>query len=248
MQLPAAPSRHSPETARLPSRFDHRGHRFRPETVMRFFALLTLSAVLTGCCQTRPAERCCGPLPGCKTDCPPKLACTKPSNPCGMPSKCCDSSQGYRCRTSFKVEWKPVKYPSLKMVKTQVPCSRPQSRCISDCRPRCTQRGDMIHGNPFHDTPILESPSIVDPQPQSNEAAIPGVAPMAQRNAPQVPEPANDASAAYNRQYWNSQTGVPEVQDTPPLNRTASRDFQAYQDQRFAIEMWPHSPQYTGRR
>ncbi len=214
---------------------------------MRFFALLTLSAVLTGCCQTRPAERCCGPLPGCKTDCPPKQVCTKPSNPCGMPSKCCDSSQGYRCRTSFKVEWKPVKYPSLKMVKTQVPCSTPQSRCISDCRSGCTQNSGLLDGRPFGDTPVM-----TPPQP-TNEATIPGVAPPTQPDAILVPAPANtapggNASAATSQPYWNSQTGVPEVQDTQPLNRTASRDIQAYQDQRFAIEMWPHSPQYTGRR
>ena len=218
---------------------------------MRLLAFLSLSAILTGCCQTRPAERCCGPLPGCKTDCPPEQACLKPSNPSGMTSKdsrCCNTPQGYRCKSSFKVEWKPVKYPSLKIVKSLEPCAPPKSRCISECRPTCRQRQDLIYGSPFNDAPILESPSIVNPQPQPNEAAIPGVAPMAQPAAPHVPEPASDASAAYNRQYWNSQTGVPEVQDTPPLHRTASRGAQAYQDQRFAIEMWPHSPQYTGRR
>ena len=213
---------------------------------MRFFALLTLTAVLTGCCQTRPAERCCGPQPGCKMDCPPKQVCKKPSNPCGMPSKCCDSSQSYRCRTSFKVELKPVKYPSLKMVKTQVPCTT-RSRCISDCRSGCTQHSGLLDGRPFGDTPVLNPP-----QP-TNEATIPGVAPGTQPETILVPAPANaapgsNASAATGQPYWNSQTGVPEVQDTPPLNRTASRDFQAYQDQRFAIEMWPHSPQYTGRR
>lgn len=217
---------------------------------MRFFALLTLSAVLTGCCQTRPAERCCGPLPECKTDCPPKQVCRTPSNPCGMPSKdsrCCDQLQGYRCKSSFKVEWKPVKYPTLRIVKSLEPCSPPKSRCISDCRPTCSQRQSMTH-NPFNDAPILESPSIVNPQPHGSEAAIPGVAPMTKPNAPHAPEPANGASAAYNQNSWTSQTGVPEVQDTPPLQRTASRDLRAYQDQRFAVEMWPHSPQYTGRQ
>jgi len=105
----------------------------------------------------------------------------------------------------------------------------------------------MIHRTPFDDMPVLNPP-----QP-THEATIPGVAPPAQPEPTIVPSPenaapANDASAAFNPQNWNSHGGVPEVHDGASMHRTSSRDFKAYQDQRFAVEMWPHSPQYTGRR
>ncbi len=225
---------------------------------MRFFALLTLSAVLTGCCQTRVAERCCSTQPGCKADCLQKSPCAKQScrqsaNPCGMPSKCCDPPQGYRCRKSFKVEWKLVKYPTLNMVNTHEPCLPPRSRCVSECRTGCFERHGMSDRTPFGDAPILDSTPVLNPPAQPHEATIPGVDGVPRTNedvvpAPAAPEAANSESAAYNQNYWNSQAGVPELQDTSRVSRSALPGYEAYQDQRFAVEMWPHSPQYSGRR
>jgi hypothetical protein len=225
---------------------------------MRFFALLTLSAILTGCCQTRVAERCGSIQSSSRTDCLQaspcgQQPCQASSNPCGKPSKYCDPPQGYRCRKSFKVEWKPVRYPTLKMVNAHEPCPPPKSRCISECRTGCVTQHGLSERTPFGDMPVLDSTPVLNPPPQPHEAPIPGVdgVPRANENvvpAPSAPEPTNEASAAHNQNNWNSQRGVPEVPDTPPVARSAQPGDEAYQDQRFAVEMWPYSPQYSGRR
>lgn len=221
---------------------------------MRFIALLALSAVLTGCCQTRVAERCCTTQPGCKTDCPTERPCVKSQNPCGMPSRnkrCCDPPQGYACRSSLTIEWKPVKYPVLRRKKMHEVCATQKSACRTGCLndgfvvPHSQARDVQSDRAPFGDTPVLDPPPVLNPQKPTNEATIPGV--------DQVPPPQNassaDASAAvFGDRHFNPQTGVPEIEDAPPVRGAVPHGYRANHDQRAAVEMWPYSPQYTGRR
>ncbi|MBI1313283.1 hypothetical protein GC176_18485 [bacterium] len=88
---------------------------------------------------------------------------------------------------------------------------------------------------------FVPAPTLVPPD-SVHESTIPGVSP----GTNQIPPPPNGAdsqpNAAYDHPIWNPQTDVPEIRDA------STRRYRLYEDQRMAVEMWPHSPQYTGRR
>ncbi len=237
---------------------------------MRFVALLSLTALLTGCCHTRVAEPPCGPRSGCDTDCKTKPKCQKAgdlfakdrcqSRAC-PPKRCCPTPRS-QCRSSLTIEWKPICYPVLRRKKMHEVCL-PKSDCRTGCRqsvnsgetqfgPVTTSEPRVIQSDrvPFGDAPVLEPPAL-NSSTGTDEAAIPGV--PAQNGGQQAPaaqdsSAADASSAAYGGRYYNPQTGVPEIPDTAAFRQTSSRSVQTGRDSRMAVEMWPHSPQYTGRR
>jgi hypothetical protein len=160
------------------------------------------------------------------------------------------------------VEWKPICYPVLRRKKMHEVCL-PKSDCRTGCRQTVTsgvtQFGPVITNEPRHvqsdrtpfgDTPVLEPPALNSSQ-GTDEAAIPGVPALPgdqQVPASQDASSVDPSSAAYGGRYFNPQTGVPEIPDTATFQRTSSRTVGPWQDSRMAVEMWPHSPQYTGRR
>lgn len=225
---------------------------------MRTLVMLMLSTLLAGCCHAPVQDTSCGPAPGCKTDCPdsaPRCRTGKASCPSCPDRRPCPAPPKQRCRSSLTLDWKPVRYPVLRVRKMHETCppNRKDCRssgCLTDAGCGTVHSRENQSGRtPFGNQHVPDAHPVLNPPPQPGETAIPGLEPSRsdETEIHSVDQKATSAGHQGSSLRNEASGGIPEIFE-PGFSGTTARSSAAYADQRFAVEMWPHSPQYTGRR